>query len=278
VIGPDEYHERVDDNAYTNVMARWNLRRAADAGAEVVDESERRRWLELAETIVDGYDPKTRLYEQFAGFHGLEPLLIAELAPRRPVAADMLLGHDRTRSAQVVKQADVLMLHYLVPDELAAGSLEPNLDFYDPRTAHGSTLSPGVHATLLARAGRFEQALEMLRLTARIDLEDIGQATAGGLHLAAMGSVWRTLAFGFAGIRPVGDALAIDPLLPPGWETLELRVRFRGSRVRIRIREGSVEASADPPALALDPSGEHVELNAASQTFELSRSRSRRTR
>jgi trehalose/maltose hydrolase-like predicted phosphorylase len=278
VIGPDEYHERVDDNAYTNVMARWNLRRAADAGGEVVDEAERRRWLELAETIVDGYDPQTGIYEQFGAFHALEPLLIAKVSPQRPVAADMLLGHERVRGAQVVKQADVLMLHYLVPDEVAAGSLEPNLDFYDPRTAHGSTLSPGVHAALLARAGRLQRALEMLRLTARIDLDDIGQATAGGLHLAAMGSVWRALAFGFAGIRPAGDALAIDPLLPPGWETLELRVRFHGSRVRIRIREGSVEASADPPALALDPSGEHVELNAASQTFELSPSRSRRPR
>src|ERR1019366_8281641 len=160
----------------------------------------------------------------------------------------------------------------------ATGSLEPNLDFYDPRTAHGSTLSPGVHAALLARAGRFEQALEMLRLTARIDLDDIGQATAGGLHLAAMGSVWRALSFGFGGLRPVGDALAIDPLLPPGWESIELRVRFRGSRVRVRIREGSVEASADRTALALDPAGEHVELNPASQTFHLSPSHSRRPR
>ena len=92
------------------------------------------------------------------GFHALEPLLIAEVAPQRPVAADVLLGHERTRTAQVVKQADVLMLHYLIPDETAAGSLEPNLDFYEPRTAHGSTLSPGVHAALLARAGRLVEA------------------------------------------------------------------------------------------------------------------------
>ena len=199
VIGPDEYHERVDDNAYTNVMARWNLRRAAAIGAGVVNEREQRGWLELADTIVDGYHPGTGIYEQFAGFHELEPLLIAEVAPQRPVSADMLLGHERTRTAQVVKQADVLMLHYLVPDEAAPGSLEPNLDFHGPRTAHGSTLSPGVHAALLARAGRLAESLEMLRLTARIDLDDIGHMTAGGLHLAAMGSVWRTLAFGFAG-------------------------------------------------------------------------------
>src|SRR5581483_2817676 len=191
VIGPDEYHERVDDNAYTNVMARWNLRRAADAGTGIVDKPERHHWLELADAIVDGYDPGTRIYEQFAGFNSLEPLLIADVAPRRPVNADMLLGPARVHRAQVVKQADALMLHYLVPEETDPDSLEPNLDFYEPRTAHGSTLSPGVHAALFARAGRSKQALEMLRLTARIDLDDVGNTSAGGLHLAAMGSVWR---------------------------------------------------------------------------------------
>jgi trehalose/maltose hydrolase-like predicted phosphorylase len=270
VIGPDEYHERVDDNAYTNVMARWNLRRAADVGAEVVDERERRRWIELAERIVDGYDHVTGIYEQFAGFHELEPLLIAQLASQRPVSADLLLGRERIRTAQVVKQADVLMLHYLVPDEVASGSLEPNLDFYEPRTAHGSTLSPGVHAALLARAGRPAESLEMLRLTARIDVDDVGHTTAGGLHLAAMGSVWRALAFGFCGLRPAGDVLAIDPVLAPGWETLELRVRFRSSRVRLRVRAGRVEASADPPLNALNPAGEHVELTRDAKTFDLS--------
>lgn len=260
VIGPDEYHVGVDDNAFTNVMARWNLRQAAKVGADEVDERERQLWRELADAIVDGYDAKTGVYEQFAGFHALEPLLIAELAPQRPVAADMLLGHERVSAAQVLKQADVLMLHYLVPDEVAAGSLEPNLDFYEPRTAHGSTLSPGVHATLLARAARLEQALEMLRFTARIDLDDIGENTGGGLHLAAMGSVWRALAFGFAGLRPTGDALAIDPVLAPGWEALEVRVRFRGSRVRVRVEPTGVRASADPPVIALDTNNRPVQL------------------
>jgi trehalose/maltose hydrolase-like predicted phosphorylase len=269
VIGPDEYHENIDDNAYTNVMARWNLKRAAGAGGDAVDEHERRHWLELADSIVDGYDPATGVYEQFAGFAALEPLLIAELAPRVPVAADMLLGHERTQSSQIVKQADVLMLHYLVPDEVAGGSLEPNLDFYGPRTAQGSTLSPGVHATLLARAGRLTEALAMLRLTARIDLDDIGQMAAGGLHLAAMGSVWRALAFGFTGLRPVGGALAIDPVLATGWEGLEVRVRFHNSRIRVRVKPDAVEASADPPIAALSPDGERVQLDRAPKSFEL---------
>ncbi len=155
MIGPDEYHELVDDNAYTNVMARWNLRRAfAETTDADLDRAERAAWLELADALVDGYQPDSGLYEQFAGFFELEPLVISEIAPRRPIAADLLLSPERVHQAQVVKQADVLMLHHLVPDEVAAGSLAANLAFYEPRTAHASSLSPGVHAALLARAGR----------------------------------------------------------------------------------------------------------------------------
>jgi trehalose/maltose hydrolase-like predicted phosphorylase len=145
VIGPDEYHEPVDDNAYTNVMARWNLRRAAAAlerDCKEIAEEERLRFLELADALVDGYDPATGIFEQFAGFYGLEPLIIGDIASRRPIAADLLLGADRVAAAQVLKQADVLMLDHLVPDAVAADSLVPNLDFYEPRTAHGSSLRP----------------------------------------------------------------------------------------------------------------------------------------
>ena len=271
VMGPDEYHEAVSDNAYTNVMARWALRRAAGAASPgALDEAERRRWLTLADALVDGHDPATGRYEQFAGFAGLEPLVIADIAPQRPVSADLLLGAARTSAAQVVKQPDVLMLHYLVPDEVAAGSLGPNLDFYEPRTAHGSTLSPGVHAALLARAGRPDQALELLRITARIDLDDIGQMTAGGLHLAAMGSLWRALSFGFGGLRPAGDALAVDPVAVPGLEALDLRVRFRDSRVRLRIAPDEARISATPPITVVASGGDPVEVGPTARTIDLS--------
>jgi trehalose/maltose hydrolase-like predicted phosphorylase len=252
VIGPDEYHEPVDDNAYTNVMARWNLRRAA--ALDGLEDGERERWLALAGALADGYDPERGLYEQFAGFFELEPLVVAELAMRRPVAADLLLGPERVAAAQVLKQADVLMLHHLVPDEVEPGSLVPNLSFYEPRTAHGSSLSPAVHAALFARAGMHAEALASLRLASRIDLEDLTGTTAGGLHLAAMGGVWQALAFGFAGVRPAGDRLALDPRLPPEWGGLELRLRFRGSRMRVRIERDALAVAAEPATL-LDVAG-----------------------
>lgn len=255
VIGPDEYHEGVDDNAFTNVMARWNLRRAAESVASVpaaaVEDSERVRWLALADALVDGYDPATGIYEQFAGFSKLEPLVIEEMVPRRPVAAELLLGQERLRAAQVVKQADVLMLHHLVPDEVVPGSLEPNLLFYEPRTAHGSSLSPGIHASLFARAGMLPEALELLRLTSRIDLDDLTETTAAGLHLAAMGSLWQALAFGLVGVRPAADVLRLDPQLPDEWRALELGVRFRGARVKIRVERDALTVIADPPVHVL---------------------------
>lgn len=268
VTGPDEYHEHVNDNAFTNVIARWNLRTAANmvlGDGRGGSAEEATSWLTLADALVDGYDPTTGLYEQFAGFNRLEPLIIGEIADP-PIAADLLLGRDRVAGAQIVKQADVLMLHHMTPDETAAGSLATNLDFYGPRTSHGSSLSPAIHASLLARAGRTDQALDMLRIAARIDLDDLTGTTAGGLHLASMGGVWQALAFGFAGLRSHNGMLDIDPRLPTTWEELELRLRFRGIWLRLRIAhdeveieaDGSVSVSfADGERTAVGPSGAH---------------------
>jgi beta-phosphoglucomutase family hydrolase len=251
VIGPDEYHEPVDDNAFTNVMARWNLRRAAsfvmaaDPTAELAEEAA--RWRTIADELVDGFDPDTGIYEQFAGFYALEPLIIAEVAPRRPIAADLLLGARRVQGAQVIKQADVLMLHHLVPGEVEPDTLEPNLRFYEPRTAHGSSLSPGVHASLFARARQYDRSLDALRMAYRLDLDDLTATTGGGLHLATMGSLWQAIAYGFAGLRPSEGRLTIDPRLPPAWEAMEVRVRFRGSPVRVRVERNELRVDADRP-------------------------------
>ena len=133
----------------------------------------------------------------------------------------------------------MLMLHHALPDEVAVGSLVPNLDFYEPRTAHGSSLSPGVHASLFARAGRTERALELLKMAAAVDVEDLTATEAGGVHLATMGSVWQALAFGFAGLDPLGRRLTLSPRLPGEWRALELGLQFHGTQLRVRI-EGDV--------------------------------------
>ena len=132
------------------------------------------------------------------------------------------------------------------------GSLEPNLRFYEPRTAHGSSLSPGIHAALFAHARDDGRALEALRIAARIDLDDVTMTTAGGLHLATLGSVWQALVLGFAGVRPGTDGvLALDPRLPGEWSAFEVTVRFRGRRVRVRKERDHTTVWSDGPVRVL---------------------------
>jgi trehalose/maltose hydrolase-like predicted phosphorylase len=247
VIGPDEYHEVIDDNAFTNVMVRWNLRRAAAlAPGAGITADEATEWQQLAEALVDGYHPEHQLYEQFTGYWEREPLIAADIGePLLP--ADIVLGATRIAGSQIIKQADVLMLHHLVPDEVVAGSLGPNLDHYLPRTAHGSSLSPAIHASLLARAGRPDEALELFRLAARLDLADLTGTTAGGLHLATMGGTWQALAYGFLGLRPRADQLDIDPCVPAAWRGLTLRFWYRAAIVTVRADHTRIEITADAP-------------------------------
>ncbi len=246
VIGPDEYHETVDDNAYTNIMARWNLRRASRClPRSGLEATEFGVWKDLAERIVDGLGADGR-YEQFRGYYDLEPLTAAAVGGV-PVAADVLLGQARVAGSQLIKQPDVLMLHHLVPDEVAADSLAVNLEYYGPRTTHGSSLSPAVMACLLARAGRPDEALEVLRAALRIDLDDRSAMTAGGLHLATMGGVWQAVLMGFAGVRVRGGVLSIRPSLPERWRRLGLAFHCLGRRIRLDLSAAGVHVSADGP-------------------------------
>ncbi len=249
VIGPDEYHGPVDDNAFTNVLARWNLRRAAELADRIpglAEPGEARTWRAVADGLADGHDPGTGVYEQFAGYHRLDYLLPSDLGPP-PVAADSLLGPERIAQTQIIKQPDVLMAYHLVPGELMPGTLRANLDFYGPRTAHGSSLSPAIHAALLARAGAPDEALGWLRMAARLDLDDITGVTAGGLHLANLGGLWQAIVFGFAGLRTDRGVLRIDPQLPRAWPELTVRLRYRGRRVSVAVGSDRVSVRSSAP-------------------------------
>jgi trehalose/maltose hydrolase-like predicted phosphorylase len=268
VIGPDEYHEFVDDDVFTNAMARWNLRRAAALERRLGgDAVEAERWERLAADLVEGYDTETGLHEQFSGFFDLEPLVITELTPT-PVAADLLLGRERVQGAQVVKQPDVLMAHHLVPGELRSGTLREDLDFYLPRTAHGSSLSPAICAALLARCGRPDEALPLLRTGAAIDLEDLTGTTAGGLHIAAMGGVWQAIVHGFAGIRPGTEALSVDPHLPSSWDRIRLRLHYRNVPCSFTLAHDTIEVSVEAGFDIILPGGRRASLAPGSNRFE----------
>lgn len=255
VIGPDEYHEGVDDNAYTNVMARWNLRtagRVCDRLPEVaarlgVGAEDRGRWDELAGALVDNFDPETLVYEQFHGFYGLEPVRAVDLAPR-PFTGEMVVGVERLRRTQIVKQADVVMLGVLLPDEVGPDAQAANYAHYEPLTSHGSSLSPAMHALVAARVGRLDEAQGYFELAGGVDLHNRMGNAADGVHIATIGGLWQAAAFGFGGVRADGDTVRLDPRLPPAWDGLAFAVRWRGSRLGVDVRGDKLEIELDGPA------------------------------
>jgi trehalose/maltose hydrolase-like predicted phosphorylase len=251
-IGPDEYHEHIDDNAFTNVMARWNIQRALDVAALLrerwperwahlssrlgLDDAELRQWRSAAETIATGFDLRTGLFEQFAGYFALEEINLADYAGRS-VPMDVVLGRERTQRSQVIKQADVVALLGLLPEEFAGETAAANFHYYEPRCGHGSSLSRAMHGFVAARLGYTEMALRYFRQTAAIDLADTHVAIDGGVHIAALGGVWLTAVFGFAGLSMHSDGIAVDPQLPANWCSLGFRIQWRGRRLKMRIEQ-----------------------------------------
>ncbi len=267
VIGPDEYHEHVDDNAYTNVMARWNIRQALDVAAVLrerwpdrwthlslslgLDDTELARWRTVAETMVTGWNSQTGLFEQFAGFFDLEEIDLTKYAGRS-VPMDVVLGREQTQRSKVVKQADVVALLGLLPEEFPADSGRANFRYYEPRCGHGSSLSGAMHGLVAARLGDSDLALRYFQRAVAIDLADNHTTIAGGLHMAALGGTWLTAIFGFAGLSLRSDGIAFTPKLPASWRTLKFGIEWRGRRLTIGI-DGAAQlfhatvAAGDPP-------------------------------
>jgi trehalose/maltose hydrolase-like predicted phosphorylase/hydroxymethylpyrimidine pyrophosphatase-like HAD family hydrolase len=250
VIGPDEYHEDVDDNAYTNGMAQWNIE-CALAAAQLLGSRRPERWAALAERLgvtlaeleqwrdvaarlVTGPDPSTGLFEQFAGFFNLEPVDLAAYTPRA-APMDVLLGRERTQRSQVIKQADVVMLLALLWDRVPPAVRAANFRYYEPRCGHGSSLSPAIHALVAARLGDLPVAERYFHQSAAIDLHDSMGNAAGGVHIGALGGLWQAAVFGFAGVRLERDGLRLDPHLPEIWTGLRFAVQWRRRTVRFQV-------------------------------------------
>jgi trehalose/maltose hydrolase-like predicted phosphorylase len=251
VEGPDEYHEKVDDNAFTNNMARWNLARARDTAdwlrkrwpsqwanlqqrLQFTDE-EIETWHQIEERIVTGLDPTTGLFEQFAGFFNLEDIDLASITPPSPTV-DLMLGHERISRSQVSKQADIVMLLALLWDTFTPEVRAANFAYYAPRCAQGSSLSPAIHALVAARLGDIAAAEDYFRWAAEIDERDTRRDTSLGIHIATQGGVWQAAVLGFAGLSSCVDGVRFDPHLPLRLSSLAFAVQWHGRCVRVTLQ------------------------------------------
>ncbi len=154
------------------------------------------------------------------------------------------------------------------PRRRSQGPCRRNVAYYEPRTSHGSSLSPAIHASLLARVGRFDEALRLFTMACRLDLDNLNHSTANGLHTATFGGVRQALVFGFAGIRPTQQGLVVDPHVPDHWQCLRLHLRFRGRLVKVAAGADSLEVSADGPVPLAVGGAEPVEVGSTPRRWQ----------
>ncbi|MBV9653166.1 MAG: glycoside hydrolase family 65 protein [Acetobacteraceae bacterium] len=250
VIGPDEYHEGIDDNAFTNVMARWNIRRALDVAAFLrrhwpeawerltqalhLDDAELSQWRKAADTLALARDTETGILEQFAGYFRLEDIDLTQYAGRA-ASIDLVLGRERTQRSQVIKQADVVALLALLPDEFDRTTPAASFGYYERRCAHGSSLSRPMHALVAARLGDSAKALRYFHEAAAADLGDSAGESAGGIRIANLGGLWQVAILGFAGVSWRDGVLCLYPRLPATWKQMRFRLCWQGRHLAFRI-------------------------------------------
>jgi len=250
VIGADEYHEYVNNNAFTNRMVQWHLEKAIflydwldssfperfiELTRKLKLTSERRsRWQDIVTNLWIPNNPVSGLIEQFEGFFELEDITLQDYEPRiRSMQA--ILGIEAANKRQVLKQPDVLMLFYLMRQSqefpYSPAALQQNWDYYAPRTdiTYGSSLGPAIHAILAADLGQPAEAYKHFMQAAMVDLEDTRGNAADGIHGASAGGIWQAVILGFGGVKLTENGPVANPQLPSEWKRLKFRLHWRGN-------------------------------------------------
>lgn len=273
VTGPDEWHEPVNNNLYTNYLAKWNLRYVNDLVIELKEKhkeaydlliektgltkEETEKWQEIQNKMYLPRKENTKLLEQFEGYFELDNVTIEAYDendwPIRPEA----LKHKKAGETQINKQADVVMLLHLMGDEFDEETTKLNYSYYEKRTLHGSSLSPSIYSVMGLKVGDDSKAYRYLKRAAFIDLVDLQKNAREGIHAANTGGVWQTVVFGFAGVAIGEDGiLQITPNMPKEWEGLTFRLHYLNSFVEI-----TVDAKNDANVTLVDGEPAQVRIN-----------------
>jgi alpha,alpha-trehalose phosphorylase len=273
VTGPDEYTTVVNDNTYTNLMARLNLSLAADALRRLKEEhpaayaalvteleladDEPGSWERAAAAMHVPYDKRRGIHPQDVGFLDRE---VWDLAATPPDKFPLLLNYHPLviYRHQVIKQADIVLAMFLLGDQFDADQKRANYDYYDRVTSGDSSLSACVQSIVAAEVGNEAHALTYFRFALLMDLADAAGNASDGVHIASAAGVWQALVFGFGGVRDYDGALSITPRLPTQWRSLAFSLRVADRQLRIELtHEEERYLVEDGKPLAVTIRGDH---------------------
>lgn len=258
VIGPDEFHEHVNNNAYTNYLAKWNIKKAIElihimkkeytlkyeklSNKIDLSEKELEKWQEVLSKIYIPFYKEKNLIEQFEGYFQKKDYIIDKFdknnMPLWPDDVDVTKLND----TQLVKQADVLMLLLLLENEFDEETKKANYEYYQKRTMHKSSLGPGMYSIMGLKVGDCNNAYNSFLRSAKVDLIDNQGNTKEGFHAASAGGTWQVAIFGFGGVSiDENEILNINPWLPNIWNKLTYRLYWKGNLLQISITKYDVD-------------------------------------
>lgn len=255
VTGPNEYENNINNNWYTNYLAKWCIQYTLEQLEKVKDgysvdydriiaqtkltKTETDLWEEVAENMFFPYSKKHEVYLQQDGFLDKELIKVDDLNKSdRPI--NQKWSWDRILRSPYIKQADVLQGFYLFEDYFSNEELERHFDFYEPFTVHESSLSPCVHSIQAAKLGRMDQAYKFYLRTSRLDLDDYNKEVEEGLHITSMAGTWMSVVEGFGGMRVLEDKLHFTPRIPKEWKSYSFKINFRNRIIKVTVSaEGS---------------------------------------
>ncbi|MEN7973871.1 MAG: beta-phosphoglucomutase, partial [Verrucomicrobiota bacterium] len=255
VMGADEMHTMVNNNAYTNLMAKksfeWTLQtlgkmeRKQPGLFQALEErigltaEERADWRKKADAMELMLDGETGLYQQHEGFFNLPHIDYAQI-PDEQFPVQKTWPYVDLFRFDLIKQPDVLLFFFLFGSEFDRESLRLNFNYYEPRCSHESSLSPAIHSILAARLGEAEKAFDYARFASRLDLDDYQNNTCEGLHVTSMAGAWMNLVYGFGGLRSDGERLCFNPICPARWKAFSFRIYVNETDVMtVRVDDDS---------------------------------------
>jgi alpha,alpha-trehalose phosphorylase len=283
VTGPDEYTAVVNNNYFTNLMARENLRYAATTSCALqqdhpdvfgalknrtaIDDREISAWQEAAQLMYLPVDEKLGIHPQDDSFLDKEKWDF----DGTPEDQYPLLLHYHPLNLyrhQVIKQADTILAMFLLGNQFSFAEKKRNFDYYDPITTHDSSLSVCIQSIAAAEIGYMEKAREYFNFAVAMDLSDVGGNMMHGAHIASIGGSWMSLVYGFGGMRDYGGDITFRPRLPTGWTKLRFRLTVRGNLVQVEVRpHQTTYALHEGDGLNIAHEGEPLQLTPQAPTI-----------
>jgi kojibiose phosphorylase len=262
VIGPDEFHEHVDNNVYTNYLAKWSIKKSLELAEWIKNKDEAffyslctklgldndnfKAWEDIQEKIYIPTSKDGRIIEQFEGYFDLKYYPITEHDENGMPVWPKSVELDRLGETQLIKQADVVMLMLMLGEEFDEEVRRENYRYYEERTMHKSSLSPSMYSIMGISVGDTNNAYRYFIKAISTDLDDNQGNAEFGLHAANTGGAWQSVVFGFGGLSvDMKQNLNFKPWLPDQWEELSFNINWRGRMVSVSVKKDDVVFEAD---------------------------------